>query len=307
MRMATTPPSPPVPVIVNTRSGSARPAQTLDAIRARFREAGLVAQIHCTGEGTDLAEMARQAMASKPPLVVAAGGDGTLSAVAQVARAHDATLGVIPMGTLNHFARDLGIPLDLEGAVRVIASGRRCAIDMGEVNGEGFLNNSSLGIYPVIVRGRTLHQRRLGGRKYPAMVWATLSVMRRSPFLRVKLQLDDRVHDCRSPFVFVGNNEYQMEGFDIGTRERLDRGRLSVYTTRRHTRWGLFALAVRALFGRLEQADDFDARSASTLRVESHRRRLLVARDGEVSLMDTPLEYRIVPGALRVMLPPREA
>jgi diacylglycerol kinase family enzyme len=207
------------------------------------------------------------------------------------------------MGTLNHFAKDLGIPLDIAAAVRTIARGRRAAVDVGEVNGTGFLNNSSLGLYPDIVRERERQQRRFRRSKRSAMVWATLAALDRSRLLELRLQLDDREHACRAPFVFVGNNEYIMEGFDIGARARLDAGRLSIYTTRRCHVGGLIILALRALFGRLRQADDFMAFRASTLRVESRHPRLLVATDGEIHLMETPLDYRIVPRSLNVIVP----
>ncbi len=207
------------------------------------------------------------------------------------------------MGTLNHFAKDLGIPLDAADAVQLIAKGRRIRVDVGEVNGRAFVNNASLGLYPNIVRERTRQQRRFGRSKRAAMLWATLDVLDRSRLLDLRLALDDEVQHCRAPFVFVGNNDYILEGFDIGSRARLDEGRLNVYTTRRSSAGGLFRLALRALFGRLRQADDFMQSSVRSLQVESRRRRLLVALDGEVHAMETPLEFRILPRALQVIVP----
>ena len=136
-----------------------------------------------------------------------------------------------------------------------------------------------------------------------AMLWATLEVLDRSRLLELRLELGDRVRQCRAPFVFVGNNDYQLEGFEIGRRERLDQGLLNVYTTRRATATGLVALALRALFGRLRQADDFLEWQARALRVESRRRRLLVATDGEVRVLETPLEFRIRPREIEVIVP----
>jgi diacylglycerol kinase family enzyme len=141
------------------------------------------------------------------------------------------------------------------------------------------------------------------------MLWATLLTLRRYPFLDVRLRLDRTVKPQRTPFVFIGNNEYKMEGFDIGKRERLDGGILSVYTTQPIRRLGLLALAMRALFGRLRQANDFEVHKVKHVRIETRRRRqrMLVATDGEVSAMDMPLEYRIRPGALRVIVPATRA
>lgn len=248
-------------------------------------------------------DLARRALKERPAILVAAGGDGTVSAIADVVRGTETALGVVPLGTLNHFAKDLGIPLDPVEAARTIAGGRRTAVDVGEVNGRCFLNNASLGLYPGIVRERERQQRRLRRSKRAAMLWATLAVLDRPPFLDLRLEVEDRVHDCRAPFVFVGNNDYQLEGFEIGTRARLDAGVLNVYTTRRCTAGGLVILALRALCGRLRQADDFMESSVRFLRVESSRRSLLVATDGEVSTMDTPLEFRIRPRSLQVIVP----
>jgi diacylglycerol kinase family enzyme len=188
----------------------------------------------------------------------------------------------------------------------VLANGRRIAIDIGEVNGNTFLNNSSLGLYPDIVRDRTRQQRRLRRGKWMAMFWALLAAVRHSPLLHLRLCVDGEYHDYRAPFVFIGNNEYTMEGFDIGTRARLDCSRLSIYTTHRCTAAGLMGLAARALFGRLHQAEDFAALTGQSLRVESAHRRLPVATDGEVTTMDTPLEFRILPRALTVVVPQEE-
>ncbi len=128
-------------------------------------------------------------------------------------------------------------------------------------------------------------------------------MLSRYPLLRVRLTIDGREIIRRTPIVFIGNNEYVMEGFNVGARERLDAGRLSIYVSQRRGRVGLLALGFRALFGRLHQARDFAAMTAETIVVETRHRRLHVATDGEVNLMDTPLQYRIRPRALRVLVP----
>ena len=288
-----------IPVIVNGKAGCAQ--HDRERLAAAFRDAGIEAEIVLADGDVGLA--ARRAMAARPGVLVAAGGDGTIGALAGIVRGTGTALGVMPIGTLNHFAGDLGLPLDITAAARVIAAGRRVAVDVGEVNGKVFVNNASLGLYADMVRRRKRHQRRLGRSKSSAMLWATLEVLHRSALLQLRLDLGDRVHAFRSPFVFIGNNDYALEGFNIGTRGRLDAGRLTVYATRRSTPLGLVGLALRALFGRLRQADDFLEESVHSLRVQSRRPRLLVATDGEVTAMDTPLEFRIVPRALNVIVP----
>jgi len=288
-----------VPVLCNCTAGGGRSAA--DVGRA-FEGTGVEARV-VPLDGGDPREAALEALKSKPPVLVAAGGDGTISAVADAVRGTGTALGILPVGTLNHFAKDLRIPLDPAEAARVIAAGKRMAVDVGEVNGRCFINNASLGLYPGLVRERERQQRRLRRSKRHAMLWATLAVLHRPPLLDLRLELDGDVHECFAPFVFIGNNGYRMEGFDIGTRQRLDEGCLNVYTTRGCTTSGLIKLALHALFGRLRQAEDFFESHASALRVTSRKPRLLVATDGEVTPMNTPLEFRIRPRALEVLVP----
>jgi diacylglycerol kinase family enzyme len=293
----------PLPVIINATSGKGHAPEALAQVAQAFRDAGTRTRIITFGRVENPRELAERALETHPPVLVAAGGDGTVSAVASVVAGTETALGVLPYGTLNHFAKDLSIPLDLQAAARVIVGGRVGKVDVGEVNGRIFLNNASLGLYPLIARERNLQQRRLGRGKWPALFWATMTVLRRSPFLNVRISLDDRVETRRSTFVFIGNNEYVMEGFNIGSRERLDGGRLSIYVSHRSGRWGLLALAARALVGKLHQAEDFDAMTTRSVVIESRRPVLHLALDGEVSIVETPLQYTIRPAALRVMLP----
>lgn len=291
-----------LPVILNGNAGGGRSADA-EALSAAFRDAGLETRMNTFARGEDIRKLARRALKEHPPVIVAAGGDGTVSAVADAVRGSRTALGVVPAGTLNHFAKDLGIPLDPAEAARVIAAGRRVSVDVGEVNGRGFINNASLGLYADLVRKRKRQQRHLRRGKRMAMLWAALEVLDRSRLLDLRLELEHQVQECRAPFVFVGNNNYVLEGFDIGKRERLDAGLLNVYTTRRSSAAGLLGLALRALFGGLRQADDFTESAVRSLRVESRHRRLLVATDGELHAMDTPLEFRIRPRSLEVIVP----
>ncbi len=212
------------------------------------------------------------------------------------------TLGVLPFGTMNHFAKDLGIPLDLEGAVETIVAGHAASVDVGEVNGRIFLNNSSLGLYPRNIRERE-KQQRLGWGKWPAYIWAALGVLRRYPFLEIRLSVDGKELTSRTPFVFVGNNEYEMKGLNIGSRARLDKGELSLYTASRTRRLGLIGLALRALFGGLRQERDFLAFAAKDVWIGTRHKRVRMALDGEVTIMEPPFHYRVRPGALRVLAP----
>jgi diacylglycerol kinase family enzyme len=258
-------------------------------------------------EANDISALAGEAATGDERVVVAAGGDGTISAVAAALVDTDKVLGVLAVGTLNHFAKDLGLPLDLESAIETIVAGEVVAVDVGEVNGRIFINNSSLGLYPRIVSNRQAQQQRLARGKWTAFFWATIQALRRFPFLDLRITLDGEVLSRRTAFLFVGNNEYEIAGFNLGSRMCLNAGKLGLYLTRSTGRLGLFRLAFHALFGRVDQAKDFDAFCVTEARIETGKRRVLVARDGEVDRIETPLSYRIRPAALRVLVPRKGA
>jgi diacylglycerol kinase family enzyme len=291
-----------VDVIINASSGTTDKKAARGLLSGLFAERGIEAHISLARSGDEIVELARRAMEGDAQTIVAGGGDGTINTVASLVAGTNKTLGVLPLGTLNHFARDLGIPLDIAGAVQTIVAGHEVMIDVGEVNGHIFVNNSSLGLYPHIVHHRETVQR-LGHGKWPAFAWAALTVLRRYPFLDVRLSAEGKELKTRTPFVFIGNNRYEMESFNVGRRVRLDAGELSLYVTNRTDRLGLLRLGLRALFRRLRKSEDFIATTLSEVWIETRHRRIRVARDGEVSVLETPLHYRVRSGALRVMVP----
>jgi diacylglycerol kinase family enzyme len=293
----------PATVILNGSAGNGHDADAARSLKEKFAAVGIDASIVLAGSGDELAAAAREALAKGAPLVVAGGGDGTINAVASHMAGSGVPFGVLPLGTLNHFAKDLGIPLELDDAVRTLAEGRVAQVDVGEVNGQVFLNNSGLGLYPDIVHDREKQQRRLGRGKWVAAFWATVSALRRYPFLSVRLTVDGQRLARRTPFVFIGNNAYTMQGLAIGARECLDGGKLSLYVAQRPGRLGLLRFALRALRGTLAQERDFDVLLADEMEIETRHQRLRVATDGEVTLMTTPLRYRARPGALAVIVP----
>ena len=251
----------------------------------------------------DITALAREAMSGDEDTIVAGGGDGTVSSIAAVVAGTEKIMGVLPLGTLNHFAKDLHIPLKLEAAVRTIVDLHVKPVDVGEVNGRVFVNNSSLGIYPHIVHRRVVEQMRLRMGKWPAFVWAAMHAFRRFPFLDLCVEVEGKTLRRQTAFLFVGNNEYDMTGFRIGARRHLDTGRLGLYLTHRAGRWGLIRLAVRALLGHLNQEKDFKEYLVEEALIETRRRLVLVAADGEVKWMESPLHYRSRPRALRVIVP----
>ncbi|MBK5189550.1 MAG: diacylglycerol kinase family lipid kinase [Gemmatimonadaceae bacterium] len=292
-----------IPVVINAGAGNSHASDRAKALTELFLAGGMQVDVRLAESGADIDRLVREAVAKRPRVFVAAGGDGTISTAAAALAGTDIVLGVLPFGTLNHFAKDLKIPLELEASVQNIVENNVIAVDVGEVNGKIFINNSSLGMYPDIVRDRERQQTRLGRGKWNSLVWASLAALRRFPFLTVRIEVEGEKRGYVTPLVFIGNNEYQMTGFDIGARESLEGGALSVYIVKKSGRAALVRLSMQAVLGRLEQARDFEAMKTPELVIETRRSRVLVATDGEVQSMTSPLRYRVRPRSLRVIVP----
>jgi diacylglycerol kinase family enzyme len=290
-------------VLVNAAAGVR--AREIDGECVRIRDGlasrGVEAEVRQV-PGPELAEAAAAAAASGVDAVVMAGGDGTVSAGAGAVAGRPCAFGVIPFGTLNHFARDMGIPDDLDEALAVVAAGHTRAVDVGEANGRVFVNNASIGFYPVAVAEREARQEE-GARKWPAMVKAAFDTYRRLPALPVTLHVAGAAVPVRTPLVFIGNNRYEMSLLSLGRRTTLDAGELWLYVARHRGRTGLLSLALRAAIGRLDQARDFVGYAAEEFRVDDRRQKVPVAFDGELCEMASPLSCRIRKRALRVLVP----
>ena len=207
---------------------------------------------------------------------------------------------VLPAGTLNHFARDLGVPLDPAEAALLVRDGVQRKVDVAEVNGRVFVNNSSIGAYPLAVTLRERLQDEGAGGKWSAMARAALRTFRRFPTLRVHIDGDDGELDLETPFVFVGNNVYRAEARSALARARLDGGRLGVLTAETTTRRQALRIAVLAALGRFDASGIWRGEPAE-LTVDTAAASLLVSLDGEVVRLETPLRYRSRPGALVVI------
>jgi diacylglycerol kinase family enzyme len=291
-----------IAVILNVSSGPGDGAAAAKRLEEIFATAGREARITVASGGDQLHAAALRAVEAGCDTLVAGGGDGTINAVASILVGGEIPLGVLPLGTLNHFAKDLGIPIELEAAAQIVLDGPVCRVDVGEVNGRVFLNNSSLGVYPTIVRLRERYQAS-GFGKWIAALWASLTVLRRHPFMGVRIVLEQQAMVRRTPFVLVGNNEYRMVGLEAGSRDSLVQGRLAVYLVNADRRIGLLRLALQILFKGVEQVKELDLLAVENAAIETRRRHLQVALDGEVVPLQSPLEYRIRPLALRVHVP----
>ena len=289
-----------IAVLLNPTAGGGKTSDLPRTLDTMFAAAGAAARVITLETPGRTADAVKQAVDSGATAVVAGGGDGTVNAVASAAVEAGVPLGILPLGTLNHFAKDVGIPLELEKAVAVVAAGHTVRVDVGDVNGRVFINNSSIGIYPDIVVEREA-LRAQGFRKWTALAVATARVLRKYRGVVVHVTSDGSTETFRTPFLFIGNNEYQVEGISFGSRSRLDAGRLHTCVAPRVRAGHLPLLAVTAVLGRATSTPSLRAFPATELEVGTpDRRGLRVALDGEVMRMATPLRYRIKERALEV-------
>jgi diacylglycerol kinase family enzyme len=298
-----------VVVIVNASAGTVAGGDS-ESFRASlaeaFRQHGIEAELQLV-EGGNIHESAAMALAAaherKIEAVVVGGGDGTIRTVAGVLAGSSVPLGILPLGTLNHFAKDLGIPPELEAAAAVIGNGYTRRIDLGEVNDEVFVNNSSLGIYPYLVADRERQTSETSRPKWIAASLAFLRVLRRFPTRRLTVRFGGGAEPIRTPCLFVGNNEYEVSPLAIGKRMKLDGGELWLCVANQRDPARFLWLALRLIVGMADPAKELVSAHVAAVEITSRSSRLPVALDGEVVTMRPPLLYRSRPGDLVVFAP----
>jgi diacylglycerol kinase family enzyme len=299
-----------IAVLLNPGAGAFHKAHAEDvraALDHAFARHGVTAEIDFTrNDGLRAGAEAALASAKNGEIdaVVIGGGDGSVRTVASVLAETGFALGVLPLGTLNHFAKDLGIPLDIDAAAGCIAAGRTRRVDLGDVNGKTFINTSSIGIYPYMVIDRE-RRRRAGpkGTKWVAMVPAFFRMLRHFPRRRLHIRAEGLARPYRTPCLFVGNNKYRTELFALNRREHLDKGALWFYVVKPRNPLEFFWMVCRLCFKRLDQARDLDTFELGAAEINAKTSRLPVALDGDVTVIPTPLNYRSRPRALRVIAP----
>lgn len=281
-----------VVVVYNRRSGSAVSSQRL---RAMCTRAGL--------QVTHLLPVDNQLVSRLLPLltrstwVLVVGGDGTVNSVANMVVGTSAVLVPLPGGTLNHFTKDLGVDQKLSTAIRAAAHARPQLIDIAEINGTYFINNSSIGVYPQSLRTRKRTEDRLG--KWPAALWGLLRAF--VIYRTYEVEIGRKTYI--TPFIFVGNGDYHLQDIAAGGRTTLKGGIMSVYIVNSASRFNLIRIFSRALVGRLHTERDFVYFTARSITIDSSSRYVRVAYDGESSKLAFPLRYRMHAKALRVVSP----
>ena len=290
-------------VIVNRNGGAAAKMGDMVAgvLEKAFAQAGATVRVAAL-DGKQIPEAIKAV--ARSGRVIVAGGDGTAAGAAQILAGSDTELGLLPLGTLNHLARDIGIPVDLGEAAEVAANGQPVAIDVGEVNGQVFVNNASIGLYPLMVRKREGLRRAKGWPKWLSTLPAAFAVLERLPHHRLRLDWGRGERAIVTPLLFVGNNVYSLDRGEVGKRNTLTDGKLSLYAVARRRRAALIWFAMRVLVGRAERSLDFETLGeCETLTVSSSSGSIEIALDGELRRMDSPLEFRIRAGALTVITP----
>ena len=290
-----------LPVIVNRAGGAASASgdKLGDELEAAFAAAGCDIDLQMV-EGAELG--AAFDKAAEADRVVVGGGDGTISSAAGALAGKHAALALLPLGTLNHLARDVGIPADLKEAANLAAHGKVAAIDVAVLNGNRFVNNASIGLYPSMVTLREDLRTRTGLPKWLATVPAGWNVLRRFKQNRLVVDMGKGPQPLTTTMLFVGNNVYSLDAGSVGTRESLCDGLLSVFAVRHRSRLALIWFGLRAALGRADKRSDFVLLgSCERLTVSSHRQEINVGIDGEVECLRFPLEFTIEPGALRVV------
>jgi diacylglycerol kinase family enzyme len=296
-------------VILNEAAGTLVASSTgdeADRIRAGFASAGVEADVRKVA-GPDLANVAKGAGAEGFDTVIAGGGDGTLNTIANALAGGCVAFGVLPLGTHNHFAKELDTPLDLDQAVAALARGSVVDLDVGDVNGIVFLNFSSVGLHPMLVKHRDAQREALGRRKFVAMFFALLIVLRRLPVRWVRIRTEEKVIRRLTPSVIVCNNSHQMKVFGIEDVTTFDRSTLNVFLARATRWWGIVWLILRAAFRSVENAKHFESLVLTKFSIETRHRHARVSVDGEVTDLAMPLNYRVRRAGLKVIKPAPQA
>jgi len=284
----------------NPSSGAKTSAAELSALEETAGDAGLEV-LHLTPD-LDVFALIRQRMNEGLRLFVAAGGDGTINSVIQPLIHTDAILGVIPVGTYNHFAKDLGIPLAWRNALDVVIEGAIKPIDAARINDRFFVNNVSMGLYPELVARREEKGRDYS--RWKARLYAAFATLRKYPHVAVTLDSEHHSEVIRTHVLMISNNSYDLSRLGIeAPRAGLEEGRLSIYWLPHVPRVTLMRFVAHYLAGRVHETPGFRSFRTSRVKVQSSKSHFHLGIDGEVATMDTPLVITIVPQALSVKVP----
>ena len=292
-----------VTAVLNVGSGSQRQHELAEIVTRIFAENGIGIDVQLAHRPADIPRFTRAAVQAGRSMVLAGGGDGTISTVASVLSGTKTLLGVLPCGTFNYFARLLGIPVDPEAAARACIDGEIKSVPLGEVNGRVFLNNASIGLYPALLREREETYKRWGRSQLIAYISAAWGLLRQRSHLEVDMIVEGKSKRFFTPMIFAASNPYQVEEFAMPGAPCIDQHKLAFYVLPPVGRLGLLHLGWRMIRKKLTPAKDFQLLCSEEAHVHTRRRAITVAYDGEFERMNTPLTFRLKPDAITVLVP----
>ena len=245
----------------------------------------------------------RHQQASEAGVVVAAGGDGTLNAVAAQLMGTDIPMGIFPLGTFNYVARLLNIPLDLLKAAETIATGQIREVHVAQINDHIYLNNASLGLYPLFIQKRELYNRRLGRFALNAYTSGLDVLIRDRKELKLEIEVDGKQYPVKTPLIFFGNNQLQLAEMNLRIAEAAEKGKVAGIVVAKSDKRTLFKILWQLIKGNLDKAPDVYSFSGDEVEVHSKRKKLTVALDGEIVEMQPPLKISVRKNALKILVP----
>lgn len=237
-------------------------------------------------------------------VVVAAGGDGTLNKVASYLMNTHIPLGIIPLGTFNYVAKQLHIPLELDDAIKVIATGITKTTHVAKVNEYIYLNNASLGVYPLFILRREYYNRFLGRFKIHAYLSALDVLVRPYKNLALIVTIDGKSQEISTPLVFLGNNSLQLQEMQLDIADQVEQGKIGGVIVSRHTKRELFALIVQFFKRQIKDSKKVHSFNASEVTVKKAKgHTIYLALDGEFKKVQSPLHFSVEKNALKVIVP----
>ena len=301
----------PLFVVLNIRSGRRDADDTHALIGRLLAESGRRHQITTAEPGVDISGIARRAARqalADDGVVVAAGGDGTVNSVAQAAHDAGCPMGVLPQGTFNYFSRTHGIPTDTEEATRALLNPRVEPVQVGLVNDRVFLVNASLGLYPELLEDREHFKSRFGRNRLVALAAAFVTLLREHRQLRLVIEQGAEVRKVRASTLFVGNNRLQLEQVGIDEHHGIENGHIAAVMLKPVGTLAMLGLLLRGALGTLGEADHIESFQFQHMTVRPWLpygiRRVKVAADGEIMWLRTPLDLRVSPRPLYLLMPP---
>jgi diacylglycerol kinase family enzyme len=299
----------PLFAVLNVGSGKHDLADVRARLEAKLAQTRRALSLRVVTEAGELSRVAAQAVAEASRaggIVVGAGGDGTINAVARATLGSGCPFGVLPLGTFNYFSRTHGIPSELEDACDVLLGTRAFEVQVGLLNDRAFLVNASLGLYPKLLEEREQAKHHLGRSRLVAIGAALKTLLGRHRRLSIDLDLGNGKHSLVTPTLFVGNNRLQLARVGLLESEVIEQRRLVAIVLKPVGAFAMLRVLLRAALGQLDQTEEvlsFDF-SSMTVRPRRGLRRIKTALDGEVTWLESPLTFRVAPEPLLLLRPP---